>query len=74
MTVVTGHDIVRDLVPLLPGPQPSPLRGGGGGGSSIKMPGFVYWGSENVPILKDVLGKNYIAILKGSSAYVVPIL
>ena len=33
-------------------------QGGGGVESSIKMPGFGFWRSENVPILKDVLGKN----------------
>ena len=43
--------------------------GGGGGNSSIKMPGCVCWGSENVPILKDALGRKNIPILKGSSAY-----
>ena len=38
-----------------------PLLGtypGGGGDSSIKMPGCVCWGSENVPILKDALGNK----------------
>ena len=50
-------------------------RGGGGGvDSSIKMPGCVCWVSENVPILKDPLGKKNIPILNGSSAYFIPIL
>ena len=34
------------------------VAGGGGGDSSIKMPRCVCWGSENVPILKDALGKK----------------
>ena len=51
--------------------SPSYVRGGD---SSIKMPGYVCWGSENVPILNDALGKNKIPILKGSSAYFIPIL
>ena len=29
------------------------IPGGRGGDSSIKMPGCVCWGFENVPILKD---------------------
>ena len=46
-----------------------------GGDSSIKMPGCVCWGSENVPILKDALGiKKKKNILKSSSAYLIPIL
>ena len=31
-------------------------------------------GSENVPILKDTLGKKKKSILNGSSAYFIPIL
>ena len=44
-----------------------------GGDSSIKMPGCVCLGFENVHILRDALGNN-ILILKGSSAYFIPIL
>ena len=50
------------------------LQHPGGGGGSVKMPGCVCWGSENVPILKYVLVKKNIPILKGSSAYFIPIL
>ena len=32
------------------------------------------WGSENIPIMKDALGKKNIPILKGSSAHFMPIL
>ena len=39
-----------------------------------KMPRFVCWGSEIVHILKDALGKKNIPILRGSSAYFIPIL
>ena len=39
---------------------------GGGVDLNIKIPGCVCWGSENVPILKDALGKKNIPILKGS--------
>ena len=55
----------------------APGGGGGGGDSSIKMPGCVCWGSQNVPILKGALGKKKnidLPILKGSSAYFIPIL
>ena len=47
-----------------------------GSDSSINMPGCVCWGSENVPTLKDALGKKTknIPILKGSSTYFIPIL
>ena len=33
-----------------------------GGDSSIKMPGCVCWGSANIPILKDALGKKHTHI------------
>ena len=58
MIVVTGHDIVRDLVPLSPGLETPVPPGGGGDDSSIEMPGCVCWGSENAPILKDASGKK----------------
>ena len=39
--------------------EPCPRYGGPpGGDSSIKMPGCVCLGSENVPILKDALEKT----------------
>ena len=37
---------------------PTRGEGGGGGDSSIKMPRCVCWGSKDVPILKDALGKK----------------
>ena len=40
-------------------------QGGGGGDSSIKMPECVCSESENLPILKDGLGKK-----KDASAYI----
>ena len=39
--------------------------GGGGGHSSIKIPGCVCWGSENVPILKDTLGTKKNTHIEG---------
>ena len=63
-----------------PPPPPSP-RGltiwtskAQGGDSSMKMPGRVCLGSENVPILKDTLCKKNIPILKDSSAHLIPML
>ena len=50
------------------------MGGGGQSDSNIKMSGCVCWGSENEPILKDALGEKNIPILKGSSAYFIPIL
>ena len=47
--------------------------GWGGGDSSVEMPGCVCLGSENVPIMKDALGKKNIATMKGSSGHFIPI-
>ena len=48
---VTHYDVLL-IVSLFP-------RGGrGGADSSMKMPRCVCWWSENIPILKDVLGKK----------------
>ena len=44
--------------------------GGGGGALHYEMPGCVYLGSENVPIMKDALGQISYPLLKGSSAHV----
>ena len=49
-------------------------RGGGGVDLSIKMPGCVCWGSENVPILRDSLGKKKNTHIRGFSANFIPIL
>ena len=49
--------------------------GGGGGGLQYEMPGYLCWGSENVPIMKDTFyKKKKVPILKGSSAHFIPIL
>ena len=41
----------------------------------MKMPRCACWGSENESILKGTFGqKTYPCILKGSSAYSIPIL
>ena len=45
---------------------------GGGGDSNIKMPGYVCWVSENVPILKDTSSCKNIPILNGFSAQFKP--
>ena len=38
------------------------------------MSGCVYWGSENIPIMKDALGKKNIPISKVSSSEIITIL
>ena len=57
----SGIPVVR-LAGLVQCPQP---EWGGGGDSCIKMPGCVCRGSENVPILKDALGKKKHTHIKG---------
>ena len=65
-----GHRARRPT--KIPHPQGGPQ---GGGGDSIIKNARMCWGSENVPILKDALGKKKeIPILKGSSAYFIPII
>ena len=61
MAVVNGDMSARHDKGKHPEPPDTSLSewaGGGGGGLQYEMPRCVCWGSENVPIMKDVLGKN----------------
>ena len=66
--------LISDILTFKSGNNLVQVESGMPDNSSIKIPGCVCWGSENVPILKAALGKKKIPILKVSSAFFIPIL